>query len=250
MKDKTEIDIIILSYAKNEHLKNLTDQTIATLLDSEDPDKIHFNVIVIESQKSLNPYQFENSTTIYPEEKFGFHKYLNIGIKASNSPYVCLCNNDLIFHKGWASEILKAMDNDATMLSASPYCRNFHAKEGFPENAEPLEGYFGVLVGWCIFVKREIFDTIGLLDENFTFWYCDYDYLNTLKKFGVKNCLVSSSFVTHLGSESLNTVSSKEHKKLTQIPRFYFSYKWHHHSYIRYLLETFLYKLRLLFERG
>ena len=249
MKEKVSIDILILSFAKDEHLKNLTIQTIDTLLASEDPEKIHFNVLVIESNREIQPYQFENSTTIYPAEKFGFHKYLNIGIKQTISPYVCLCNNDLMFHKGWATEILNAMDNDPAMLSAVPYCPNFHKKEGFPENAPPFEGYFGVLIGWCIFVKREIFDIIGMLDENLVFWYCDYDYSNTLEKYKVKNCLVSTSIVTHLGSESITKVDSNEHKKLTQIPRFYFSYKWHHHSYIRYKLETMLYKLKMALNK-
>ena len=41
-----KIDIIILSFAKNEALKNLTIQTIDTLLASEDPDEIDFNVLV------------------------------------------------------------------------------------------------------------------------------------------------------------------------------------------------------------
>jgi GT2 family glycosyltransferase len=249
MKDKVSIDIIILSYAKDESLKLLTIQTIETLFKSEDPEKIHFNVLVAESNKTLQPYQYENSTTIYPAEKFGFHKYLNIGIKLTNNPYVCLCNNDLIFHKGWASEILNAMDNDPAMLSAVPYCTNFHKKEGFDPNGPPLEGYFGVLIGWCIFVKREIFDIIGMLDENLVFWYCDYDYSNTLEKLKVKNCLIPTAVVTHLGSESLKTVNSKEHKRLTQIPRFYFSYKWHHHSFIRYKLETMLYKIKIAFTR-
>ncbi len=241
---KNNIDIIILSYAKDEHLKGLTIQTINTLQESEDPEKICFNILVIESNKTLHPFQYENTTTIYPNEKFGFHKYLNIGIKQTNNPYVCLCNNDLIFHKGWATEILKAMDNDDTMLSAVPYCPNFHKKEGFPENAPPLEGYFGVLIGWCIFVKREIFDIIGMLDDNFVFWYCDYDYSNTLEKYKVKNCLISTAVVTHLGSESITRMDSKEHKKLTHLPRFYFSYKWHHHYYLRYLIEVMYYKIR------
>lgn len=237
------IDIIILSYAKNEYLKNLTIQTIDTLMKSEDPEQIHFNVVVIESNKQLQPYQFENSTTIYPVEKFGFHKYLNIGIKLTTNSYICFCNNDLIFHKNWASEILKAMDADTAMLSATPYDPNYHQKEGFPQNAPPLEGYFGVLIGWCIFVRREIFDLIGVFDENLVFWYCDYDYSNTLEKFGVKNCLISTSVVTHLGSESISKASSREHKKLTQIPRFYFSYKWHHRSYLKYITQVFLYRL-------
>src|ERR1700761_6399027 len=134
---KTQIDIIILSYAKNEYLKGLTAQTIETLLASEDPEKIQFNVLVIESEKTLKPYQFPNSSTIYPDQKFGFHKYLNIGIKTTDSPFVCLCNNDLIFHKNWATEMLNAMDNDPTILSAVPYCPNFHKKEGFAENGPP-----------------------------------------------------------------------------------------------------------------
>ncbi|MES2278852.1 MAG: glycosyltransferase [Bacteroidota bacterium] len=247
MSKKTHIDIIILSYAKNEHLKGLTIQTIETLLASEDPEAVHFNVIVMESEKSLKPYQFPNATTIYPDEKFGFHKYLNMGIKQTSSPYVCLCNNDLIFHKGWASEILNAMDNDPAMLSAVPYCPNFHKEHGFAQSGPPIEGYFGVLIGWCIFVKREVFDTIGMLDENLIFWYCDSDYSNTLQKYHVKNCLVPTSVVTHLGSESLKFANKQEHQKLTQIPRLYYSYKWHHRSYARYIAELSYHKIKALF---
>lgn len=241
------IDIIFLSYSKNDYLKNLTIQSIDTLLKSEDPKKIHFNILVIESNKSIAPYQFENSKTIYPEQEFGFHKYLNIGIKATSSPYVCLCNNDLIFHTGWASEMIKAMDEDPKIMSATPYCMNFHKKEGFIEDGPPIEGYFGILTGWCIFVKREIFNIIGMLDEHFVFWYCDYDYSNTLEKMKVKNSLIPKSKITHLGSESVKTFDKLQHEKLTQLPRFYFNYKWHHKSYLRYIVSTSLYNIQRTF---
>lgn len=241
-----KIDIIILSYAKNEELKNLTIQTIQTLLASEDPKIIEFDILVIESNKKLSPYQFENTKTIYPAEKFGFNKYLNIGINNTVNPYLCLCNNDLIFHKGWASEMLKAMDNDPALLSATPYCPNFHKKEGFNENSLPIEGYYGVLIGWCIFIKRELFDIIGLLDEKFEFWYSDADFCQNLVKYQIKNCLISTSFVTHIGSESLKAVDEKTQQKLTQLPRFYYSYKWHHHSWLKYKLQTAVFKVKLL----
>jgi GT2 family glycosyltransferase len=241
------IDIIILSYARDEPLKNLTIQTISTLFDSEDPEKVRFNVLVIESNKSLQPYQYENSATIYPTEKFGFHKYLNIGIKTTTNPYICLCNNDLVFHKGWATEILKAMDNDKELLSAAPCLPGYSFnKEVLTGDESKLDGYFGVLFGWCIFVKREIFDTIGMLDENFAFWYADYDYAYTLKRHNLKNSLIPSSIVNHLGSGSWNTMNRAEHDKLTQMPRIYFSYKWHHHSYTRYKLETLFFKIKSL----
>ena len=224
-----EIDIIILSYAKNEYLKNLTQQTIDTLLASEDTNEIRFKVLIIESEKSIAPYQFKGSTTIYPDERFGFHKYLNIGIKATNSPYVCLCNNDLIFHNNWASEIIRFSNLNPSVKSFTPYCDIYHKTQTkiFP-NSEPVEAYFGLLMGWCIFVKREIFDVIGMLDENLSFWYCDYDYLKTIEYHKLKNFLIPSSRVTHIGSESLKTMETKEYKKLTLWPQLYFDYKCNH----------------------
>ena len=244
MSQPVLIDIIILSFAKDEKLKNLTLQTIDTLFASEDPEKIDFKVLVIESNKKLAPFQYPGSTTLYPEESFGYHKYMNIGIKATRSDYICLCNNDLIFHPGWATAILEAMKADTELLSASPYCTNYHKNEGFDENGPPLEGYAGLLGGWCIFVKRSIFDIIGLLDEKLIFWYCDADYCKTLQKFKVKNCLIPAAKVTHLGSESLKTVDQAEYQKLTQVPRAYYSYKWVHHSYLKYLAQTILLKLK------
>lgn len=246
MANPIQIDIIILSYAKDAELKAVTNQTVETLLTSEPPDEIQFNVLVVESDKNLQPYQFPGSTTIYPKEKFGFHKYLNIGIRQTNSPYVCLCNNDLIFHKGWASAILKAMDNDAALLSTHPCMPGYVKNANHTGDDSQLDNFYGVLFGWCIFVKRELFQKIGMLDEKLTFWYSDYDYIQTLKQHGIENRLIPESVVEHLGSQSWATMDKKENHKLTQIPRLYFSYKWHHKSYPRYLAELLYYKIKLM----
>jgi len=243
----TKIDIIILSYAKDEKLRGLTEQTIRTVLDSEDEENISFDILVIESNKDAKPYDFPGTKTIYPTVKFGYNKYMNIGIRETHNHYVCLCNNDLVFHKRWASAVLDAMEKRPLMMSASPYCPIFHKNNGFDENGPALEGYFGVLGGWCIFMKRKIFDTIGLLDEKLIFWYCDADYCKTLEKFSVKNFLVPASKVTHLGSESLKTIEDdKEYRSLTQLPRAYYNYKWNHHSYLKYLAQTLLMRLKLM----
>ncbi|MBS1531832.1 MAG: glycosyltransferase [Bacteroidetes bacterium] len=241
-----KIDIIILSYAKNDALRKVTEQTIRSLLDSEDPGKIGFDVLVIESNKDVKPYPFRGTRTIYPDTKFGYNKYMNIGVRESRNDFLCLCNNDLIFQANWASEILKAMDDDPALQSANPYCPNFHEKEGFKPSGPPVEGYFGVLGGWCIFMKRKVFDIIGPLDENLIFWYCDADYCQTLLKFGVKNCLVPTSVVVHLRSESLIGMDKSEIQRLTQKPRFYYSYKWHHHSWLKYKAQTLLFNAKAL----
>src|ERR1700761_8999095 len=119
------IDIIILSYAKSDLLKQMTIDAINSLETSENSEKIIFNTVVLESNKALKPFQYPRTTTIYPEEAFGYNKYLNIGIQMTHNSYVCLCNNDLIFHKNWATEILEAFDQHPELSSANPYSENF-----------------------------------------------------------------------------------------------------------------------------
>jgi GT2 family glycosyltransferase len=150
------VDIIILSYAREVQLKELTQQTIDTLLASENSSKIQFKVIVLESEKSIEPHQYPCSTTIYPKEPFGFHRYLNIGLENTSADYVCFCNNDLIFEKGWATAILDSVEKDSELLCLNPYCPGFH-EERFPEISSDITyGYTNGIhfTGWCFFTKR------------------------------------------------------------------------------------------------
>ncbi len=175
------VDIIILSYAKTDEFKQTTLNCIESLFASEDPGSIVFETLVIESNTQMKPYQYPGTKTIYPDTDFGYHKFLNIGIGLTSNLYVCLCNNDLIFQYGWASEILKAFDKYPEIASANPYSANFdydvRIKNG--DNVFMQDKNFeinGVLMGWCIFVKRSVFEKTGLLDERFKFWYADRDY--------------------------------------------------------------------------
>jgi GT2 family glycosyltransferase len=249
MNAKVPIDIIILSYAKTDLLKGLTIKTIKSVLESENPACIQFNILVIESNKKLKPYIFEHAATIYPRSKFGFHKYLNLGISLTSSPYLCLCNNDLIFHQNWASEIVSAMKKDPSLLSASPYCPDYHNEQGLAQGGPPLEGYFNVITGWCIFLRRELFAMIGLLDENLTFWYSDADYCQTLIENRIKHYLIPTSIVTHLGSESFKTLTPLDKRKLTAGPKLYYDYKWKHGSWLRFLTQKLLFNIKMLVKQ-
>ena len=247
-----EIDIIILSYAKDERLKALTTQTIDSLINSENTSEIRFNLLVIESEKGIAPFQYPHSTTIYPTQKFGFHSYLNIGLKQTNAAFICFCNNDLLFAKGWASAMLAAIEKDSALLSLSPLCPRFHADKlaQLPETIN--YGYSNGIhfTGWCFFTKRSLFDTIGSFDEHFKFWYCDDDFRLTLKKYGLKNALIKDSVVEHLCSETLTKVPSKEKLYLQYISYAYYKYKWEHHNFLTYLYETLKYRVKIILNKG
>jgi GT2 family glycosyltransferase len=228
MKIRTEVDIIILSYAQTEELKKITENCIRSLIDSEDPEEIKFNVIVIESEKELKPFQYENSTTVYSDKEFGYHRYMNIGIEMTSSPYICLCNNDLIFHPHWATEILKQFNQFQDLSSASPVCSIHHPKNGFELNSGIRLGYRirYEVSGWCLFFKREILKLTGKLDENYKFWCADNDYANTLWALKLNHILVTSSIVDHLENQTLNSQSAEKQDELTEKEVFYFDKKW------------------------
>ncbi|MBB5637822.1 GT2 family glycosyltransferase [Pedobacter cryoconitis] len=228
MGKKVEIDVIILSYGQTNELKDMTINCLNSLMNSEDPEKIKFNVIVIESEKTLKPYQYLHGLTVYPKEEFGYHRYMNIGIAMTSADFICMCNNDLIFHPNWATEILQPFHQYSDLSSASPVCSIHHPKEGFKLNDGLKLGYRvrKEISGWCIFFKRDILRLTGKLDENYIFWCADNDYSNTLWMLKLKHVLVTSSIVDHLENKTLKSQTAERQEELTENETVYYDKKW------------------------
>jgi len=234
-----EIDVVIISNAKTPELVKVTEDCVISLLQSE--SQIRFNVYIIESTeheyhslksyfaKQVNGRQLNIYYCIHPNEEFGYNKFLNKGIELGHSDYVVLCNNDLIFHHGWASSIWNAMNKDEYLMSASPFEEKVHPLIwGLQANTGLKYGYKTGkdITGWCIFTKRKLFDIIGKLDEQFIFWCADDDYAKTLEVNNIKHALVTYSFVDHVESKTLNTIEPTEYKKYTTEQYSTFNKKW------------------------
>lgn len=231
-----ELDIIILSNAQTPDLRNLTVQSIETLIQSEDTNKIRFMIQVFESVPGVS-YNYPFCRTVHPKRPFNYNRYMNLGIKNGKAPFVCLCNNDLIFHPGWASRILAAFEKYSELESASPLCEINHRERGIIPNTGIYRGYQvrKHISGWCLVFKRNMLKKTGLLDERFKFWFADNDYAKTLEKNEILHALVSDSFVDHLESKTLKTKSAKEQLMLTAEERFLYECKWGSRSYFSYL---------------
>ena len=227
----TEIDIIILSYAQTEELKQVTSDCLASLMASEEYELIKFNIIVIESQKDLKPFQYAHGQTVYPDVTFGYNRYMNIGISMTSAPFVCLCNNDLLFHSNWATEILKAFKLYRDLYSASPMCSIHHGKLlGIKPNSGVFHGYRErtEVSGWCIFFKRSMLRLIGQFDENFIFRHASHDYTHTLSALKLSHVLVTSSIVDHLDHTTLNKQEPERWNYLMFMQDVYYEKKWNH----------------------
>lgn len=211
------VDVIILSHAKSEQLKNITQQTIDSCRAS-DPE-IDFNILVMEQQPGII---YKGAKTHYINESFNYNRFMNTGISMTGAEYVCLCNNDLIFGEGWATKLIEAMKK-YNLLSACPRCYvATRIKEGVSF------GYNNScqMSGWCIMTNRKLFDIIGKIDEDFPFWFADNAYAEQLKIHKVAHALVSDSVVRHLGSSTLNTLTQQLHHEYTKayVRKFYTKY--------------------------
>jgi GT2 family glycosyltransferase len=202
------IDVIILSNAKTQELMELTQSTIKSCLRSE--TEIGFNILVFEQMPGIN---YLSATTCHITEDFNYNRFMNYGIEQTDSPYVALCNNDLVFSEGWASNIIRAMKT-FNLYSASPLCPDSTHK-----GSKIVDfGYNNRhhMSGWCIMCDRRLFKIIGRIDEDFPFWFADNAYAEQLKKFNVKHALVRNSVVKHLGSSTLNTLDPTTHNEITR----------------------------------
>jgi GT2 family glycosyltransferase len=184
-----KVDVVILSAVKT---RALTIQGIETLKASE--EEIDFNVIVIED--SLHYYS--NVTNLKIDEEFNYNRFMNLGAKTSDADYIVFCNNDLIFHKGWFTEMLKY-----DFPCMSPRSMRDFRQWSYAEDVITGTGIGTVFSGWCFVLKREIWEQIGGLDEDFKFWYADNATVEQLKNIGITPTLITQSYVEHVGSQTL-----------------------------------------------
>lgn len=207
------LSVVILSNAIDEEIYKMNAHCISSLFDSEDWDIIGGLEILLIESNNQNSFTYDPRVVVLiPDERFNFHRFLNIGVGQSLGYYIALCNNDIIFSKGWFSEILKVKDRNKKYLCFSPIDRDYKTMsyDLFPENKDYYVGWNNKyhFAAWCFVLDRSIFKTIGKLDETFDFYSADDDFLMTLRKYALDNVLVTHSYVKHLSQ----VVTKKENE--------------------------------------
>ena len=106
-----EVDVIILSYAKNDSIIKMNNDCINSLNNST--DEHIFNILLIETDSSKKyEYDQPNVKVIQPRIDFNYNKFLNIGLKECKNDWVLISNNDTIYHKNFLEELFKANEQD------------------------------------------------------------------------------------------------------------------------------------------
>lgn len=152
----------------------------------------------------------------------GFPRGMNRGMRASNAPYVCLLNNDLRFTTGWLQEMVAVAASDPVIGLVNPASSTFGDRPmpGVSLEAhaaarrERFQGQWveaGIGIGFCLLIKREVVDRVGLLSEEVDrAFFEDEDYSMRVQQAGYRCVVAEGAYVYHAEHRSVRDVPERE----------------------------------------
>ncbi len=221
------IDVIILSYAKNDDIIKMNIECIDSINNSSKEHSFNIYVIETESHKQY-VYPQNNVKVIQPRIEFNYNKFINIGLLYCKSDWVLISNNDTYYYENFLEEMLIAHNNDNELLSMSAMDDEWISHKSFDKSKDVYYGYRTSfeIAGWCILLNRTVLNKIGTFDENFVFFYQDNDYASTLKKYNIKHGLVTKSKVKHYVSISHDLIDGDKKFDMTHGMLNTYNNKW------------------------
>ena len=182
-----------------------------------------FKVLVVDNGSTDGSVEWlkeHRVPSIFLKENTGFSGAVNTGIRAADTPYVLLLNNDTRVEPGFVAAMERAMDQSPKIFSvSSKMIQMYH-----PELLDDAGDMYSIL-GWAYqrgvgrsvnlyqkscrvfsacagaaIYRRAVFDEIGLFDELHFAYLEDIDVGWRAKLYGYDNVYCPDAAVYHVGS--------------------------------------------------
>lgn len=223
----------IIIPVKDNH--RLTEECIKSIKENTSD----YELIIVDN--GSNPAYSGEGIIIRNEENLGFPKAVNQGIVESTGDTIVILNNDTIVTPNWIYN-LKAHFNDYDMVGpctnyiSGPQQIKIPEYENEKELYEASEKYhkehknesmpWHRLVFFCVAIKREVLDRIGLLDEQFSPGnFEDDDFCLRAIEAGFRLGIAQDVFIHHIGQATHKSLNL-DFKKLMETNQLKFQRKW------------------------
>jgi GT2 family glycosyltransferase/SAM-dependent methyltransferase len=187
--------------------------------------------------------EHDHVTIILNQRNAGFAAANNQGLAAAGGDYLILLNNDTVVPSGWLARMTHHLDQPELGLVGS--VTNFAGNEAkIPVSYTELEEMetfaarytharqgqcFDIQVAamYCVGLRREVFERVGPLDEQFSVgMFEDDDYSHRVRLAGYRVVCAEDVFVHHYGQTSFKKLSPSEYQVIWDRNQRLFEQKW------------------------
>jgi len=256
-KKKNKVSVIIVTYNNLD----LTKRCLYSVEKYSNYENLEVIIVDNNSQDGTKEYLKEyaknrkNVKVILNEENLGFSAGNNIGIKNATGDYIVLLNNDTFVTPNWIERLMAHFELDNKIGLVGPRTNNIgneakietdvkteeeivsFAEKLYKENRLKQYDKVRVLAFFCVMIKKEVFDKIGLLDEAFGIgMFEDDDFCERAKKAGYKLVCADDVFIYHHLSATFDKEPPEWKKKLFEKNKKIYESKhgkWIPHKYRR-----------------
>ena len=262
--------IVILNYNTKDITLNCIDSIV------KNTKKLNYEIILVDNGStdgSVGEFKklktkIKNLIFIDNKKNLGFSKGNNIGIKKAKGEYVLLLNSDTIVKGNAISELslwmdkhvyvgissCKLLNEDGSVQGTGGYfptllrvlswmsiedipgveklIKSFHPHFRFYSKQQEVDW----LTGAFLFVRKQVFEEVGALDEDYFMYTEDTDFCFRAKRAGWKIMYLPKWSIVHLGGKS----SNKEYPIVSEFKSVKLFYEKHYPEWQMPFLIVFL----------
>jgi len=225
-------------------------------------EEISFEILVVDNHSTDGSQQaikqtFPEITLIENQDNRGFSAANNQALRISRGRYTVLLNSDTLLTENCFAKIIRYLDDHPEFAVLSPEILDPHGEpcpmrlwEDTAGDAvlkilgqyDPANEFkkmrlravreVEVVGGSCFVIRRQAFESTGLLDENYFLYNEEDDFCRRARRLGHKICYYPETHVKHLLGQSTHQPGIREkviletYKSNLYFYRKYYSFTW------------------------
>lgn len=238
-----EVTVVIPNYKGEAYLRPCVESLLAGT-------GLEMDVIIVDN--GSRDGCVEEVRRLYPQvecvcldQNYGFCKAVNIGIRKAETPYVFLLNNDTLVCKGAVEALLASLKKDRRIFSveakmiqyqdrtkidsAGTFYNAFgwayaRGKDRSADQYRKRGPVFSACAGAAMY-RREVFEEIGLFDEEHFAYLEDVDVGYRARIAGYRNVYEPMARIIHVGSAASGSRHNEFKVRLSARNNLYLIYK-------------------------